>query len=188
MKTLKRITTFALFIFAIVGVLGLSNLNDNSNVYAIKNMYATVTVDGVSMEPLLYSGDSVKVKKNVYSEKLKINDIVVVDNIDNEYFQDVKLVKTVVAIEGDTISIRNNHLYINDVDMNKTAVCITLKDNTTTDTYTLQKGEFYVLGENRGQSDDSSVFGIVNQDNLYGKVTKVNGKNAKELMNEYKNS
>ena len=50
---------------------------------------------------------------------------------------------------------------------------LTDKDNSNAPEITLGEGEYYVLGDNRGQSNDSRAWGAVPKENVRGKVWMV---------------
>ena len=79
--------------------------------------------------------------------------------------------KRVIAVEGDTVHINNGKLYVNDewIDMGD----VVIKDaGRAANEITLQKDEFFVLGDNVNNSEDSRYesVGNVNRSEIYGKA------------------
>lgn len=83
-------------------------------------------------------------------------------------------IKRVVGLPGDTLSIRGGHVFRNGV--REKDSYITLADCTSGNecdfsaTITVPKGEYYMMGDNRGDSDDSRYWGPVPQNDIIGKA------------------
>ena len=121
-------------------------------------------VDGQSMEPSLFSHESLFVEKvSRYSDNIERGQIIIV----NYPGEDGVFVKRVVGLPGDTLEVRDGSLYVNgerreepyildqemDYEMEKTTV--------PTDSY-------FVLGDNRNDSLDSHLIGSIPQDMVRG--------------------
>lgn len=129
-----------------------------------------VKVTGVSMNNTLNTGDIMILDRlSYYFNDIKKGDIVVVD------LAEQKLIKRVVALPGDEIYADNNILYINGKKFNENY----LDKDTVTDDFTLTNitgkktvanNMYFVMGDNRQQSADSRVFGLVNKDKILGKA------------------
>ena len=50
------------------------------------------------------------------------------------------------------------------------------------ESYTLKEDEYYVLGDNRSVSLDSSTFGVVKKEYIKGKIVAVNGEAPKAFV------
>lgn len=136
-------------------------------------------VNGVSMEPTLHSGDYMIVARQAYiKEGPARGDIVIAkSNVDAEEGSGGKrLIKRVIGLPGDSITIIDAQLYIN----GEKYVEEYIKDGTTPaevnpiegETVTVPEGCYYILGDNRWNSMDSrsSDVGFVNKDDIDGKV------------------
>lgn len=121
----------------------------------------TTRVIGVSMEPTVYNGEKVYINRMAYMlASPKRGDVVVFLPNGNENFH--YYVKRVVAVSGDTVQIINGRLYVNGV----------MEDNTTIEfdkmaeagiaenPILLKANEFFVLGDNRNDSEDSRAANI----------------------------
>jgi signal peptidase I len=82
-------------------------------------------------------------------------------------------IKRVIGLPGDTVTINGNAVTIaNDAHPDG----IVLDEpylNTPTDSYlseTLSEGEYFVMGDNRGASSDSRVWGTLPKDNIVGRA------------------
>ncbi len=115
----------------------------------------TTTVIGVSMEPNLYNGEKIYVDRFDYLLGTpKVGDVVVFlpnGNEKSHYY-----VKRVVAVSGDTVQIISGRLYVNgsmvmeDENYDKIA-----EAGIAENPVTLGNNEYFVLGDNRNNSEDS---------------------------------
>ena len=129
-------------------------------------------VSGNSMNPVLQDGDSILVNKTAYMLfSPSRNDVIVFrqDGQEHSYYS----VKRVVGLPGETIQIVEGVLYINDKpyeEINKVDKMITA--GVAEEKITLEKGEYFVLGDNRNQSEDSrySSGGMVTKKEIVGKA------------------
>lgn len=78
------------------------------------------------------------------------------------------LIKRVVAVAGDTVEIKNNHLYVNDVLQDETYIN-ELPDYSLPPTK-VPMGMVLVLGDNRNHSFDSHIWGFLPDRNIIGRA------------------
>lgn len=131
-----------------------------------------VEVSGNSMNLILQDGDDILVNKMSY--KLfspSRNDVIVFrqEGQEHNYYS----VKRVVGLPGETVQIMDGILYINDKpyeEINKVEKMITA--GVAEEKITLEKGEYFVLGDNRNQSEDSrySSVGMITKKDIVGKA------------------
>ena len=125
-----------------------------------------IRVDGLSMYSTLNDGDILLLEK--YDKAFKRFDIVVFTNGED------RLIKRVIGLPGDKIEYKNNKLYIN----GKYQKEIFLTNNQKTYDFTLKdigykkipKGYYFVLGDNRTNSTDSRILGLIKKDKIQGKA------------------
>lgn len=129
------------------------------------------SVIGVSMEPVLYNGQEILVNRFIYRVLApKAGDVIVFlpnGNENTHYY-----VKRVVAVPGDTVQIRNGMLYINDT-LYKDVEYDKIEDaGIAENPITLDSNEFFTLGDNINNSEDSRSgnIGAVPRDDIIGKV------------------
>lgn len=132
-------------------------------------LFSFVRVSGPSMKPTYRSGDILACRSVGY--KPKKNDIVItyMKNVNND---NSLYIKRVIAVPGDTITYSrfNNTITVNDVIVeNKYAThqSIWLENH---NTYTLKDNEYFIMGDNRGDSTDSRYFGPVTKKDIVGKA------------------
>lgn len=89
------------------------------------------------------------------------------------------LIKRVIAVEGQTVDLRDGHVYVDGVRLDEPYVyeddeTKALKCNGTTQKtditypYTVPEGCFWAMGDHREKSADSRVFGAVSAENVTG--------------------
>ena len=124
------------------------------------------TVQGNSMYPILHSGEKV-----VYNQRVgdyKAGDVIVLKRPDGEEF-----VKRIVAVAGDTVNIQNGKLYVNGAEEKQEGTLgetLTEENNQVSYPLTVGDDQIFVLGDNREVSDDSRAFGVVDMDDVKGRI------------------
>lgn len=127
-------------------------------------------VVGVSMEPTLHNEQKIFINRFSYNlSNPKIGDIVVFlpnGNQNTHYY-----VKRVVAVPGDTVLIENGVLYVNGKISESISVRIT-DPGIAENEITLQSGEYFCMGDNPDNSEDSrsANIGPVKETYIIGKV------------------
>lgn len=150
MKILKEVSSYIIIILAVVLI----------RLYIV----TPVGVDGSSMYPTLKDKEILLLKK--YDKKLERFDIVVFKHGDS------KLIKRVIGLPGETIEYKNDELYINDTKINDVVI-------NQTDDFSLEdlgievipEDMYFVLGDNRMNSTDSRVIGLISIDDIDGTVS-----------------
>ena len=159
-------------------------------VLVIQSAVQNYRVEGPSMEPLLLSGDRVVVSKVVYTEidaERAAGYLPVVSaEIDQKWhplgelaYGDVivfkwprdpsqNFVKRVIGLPGDHIKIELGTVFVNDEPIEEPYVEYTLRQSL--NERVVEPRSYYVMGDNRAQSDDSRHWGSVPIDHVIGKV------------------
>jgi signal peptidase I len=123
-------------------------------------------VEQYSMEPTLLPHDRVLVNKFLYRLRSpERGDIIVL-----RYPRDPgrNYIKRIVGLPGDKIQIVDGHLLINDARVQELYV-----NNTPTGDYgpeTVPADSFFVLGDNRNNSEDSRAFGFLKRSLVVGQA------------------
>jgi signal peptidase I len=131
------------------------------NLFLVQSTY----VHGQSMEPSLHPAQRLIVEKVSY--KLHIprrGDIVVVD-VEG---YDIPLIKRIIGLPGETVEVRDNHVYIDGQMLDEQY----LRDVIQEDYGPLRvaAGHVFVMGDNRGASNDSRYFGPVPIERVLGRA------------------
>lgn len=120
-----------------------------------------------SMEPTLMIGDRIIVSKVTYHlREPQPGDIMVfkfpLDPSRN-------FVKRLIAVGGDTIEIKDSVLYINNEPVQEDYLPKGLKFEDF-GPRTVPENHYFMMGDNRNNSDDSRVWGFLNKDLIVGKA------------------
>ncbi len=121
-----------------------------------------IRVNGASMDPTLNDKDIMLLDEISYRfSDIERFDIVVVKEED-EY-----LIKRVIGLPGETVEYKNDKLYIDGKYVKED-----FKHKETFDfSTTLDKDEYFIMGDNRTNSTDSRVFGPISRDKIMGKTS-----------------
>jgi len=129
-------------------------------------------VDGISMEPNLHDNEIALMNKTHFrgEEAPKRGEVVVVKYPGDPNKK--RYVKRVIGLPGETLSIKKNKIYINNNLLKETylPVDLMLGDD---ESWLLGASQYFLMGDNREFSNDSRVFGVVEQRFFIGKVTNV---------------
>ncbi|MBQ8891759.1 MAG: signal peptidase I [Bacilli bacterium] len=136
-------------------------------VFLVKQFIVTpIRVNQSSMNNTLYDKDIMILDKISYRfTDIKRFDIVVIDK-DSEY-----LIKRVIGLPGETVVYEDNKLYINNILVSENFL------HKYTSDYTLEEkipdGYYFVLGDNRPDSVDSRLIGLIKKEEIIGKTKLV---------------
>ena len=141
-------------------------------------LWTPMTVNGPSMNDTFHDGDHIILMTAWY--KYTYGDIIVFNKIE----QDKNVIKRVIALPGDYIRFDTTELawYRNGIKLDEDYVsCAYLPsylDMTKSDVkaalcssqgYLVEVGKLFVLGDNRMNSNDSHVYGAIDEDQIKGK-------------------
>ncbi|SCW38608.1 signal peptidase I [Eubacterium ruminantium] len=132
-------------------------------------MYQTVTMKGPSMQGTIEDEDVVVVSKmRKFIKGVHVNDVIAVKRSKDTYYS----IKRVVAKPGDSVQIIGGKLYVNDELQEKFKDQIIVNPGNASNKIVLEKNQFYVLGDNVNNSDDSRfpAVGIVQKTDITGIV------------------
>lgn len=124
------------------------------------------SVIGSSMEPCLYNGQDIFLNRLIYKvSSPKIGDVIVFQPNGNEkahYY-----VKRVVAVPGDTLYIKNGILYVNGETQEDYFNDKIAEPGLAENEITLGDDEYFVIGDNCNNSEDSRSANIGNIQKKY---------------------
>lgn len=140
-------------------------------------MGMSTNVVGVSMEPTLYNGQKIYINRFLYIlSSPRAGDVVVFlpNGNENAHYY----VKRVVAVPGDHLVVKDGVLFVNGLEspwITDKIVEAGIAENE----FTLENGEYFCIGDNPGNSEDSrsANIGPVKETDIVGKVW-FRGKNS----------
>ena len=132
------------------------------------------------MESTLHVGDRVLVNKWSYRlHDVHRGDVVVFTKPKDEPASNINdLIKRVIGLPGETVTIANNHVYINGHQLNEPyldagAVSVAVPGTwacTPQAPCKIPKGQVWVMGDNRTDSEDSRYFGPIPESSVVGRA------------------
>jgi signal peptidase I len=127
-----------------------------------------IKVEGIAMEPALKNGDRIFVDRNV--DKLDRSDIVV-------FYYPVdptkSYIKRIVGLPGETVEVRDGKVLINGTALDESYV--SPQNNRVMSArkeITIPNDSYYVIGDNRDNSNDSRMWGPLERKFVYGKYVR----------------
>ncbi len=164
-KRKNRLVQAAIFLAEIVVVIALA--------FAITHFgFQKIKMHGESMSPTLVENDEIMVNKMIYRLKSpKRGDVVVFKQSGQEhsYYN----VKRIIGLPGETVQIKDGLVYINGNEYTEVVNTeLITNSGLAASPYTLEDGEYFVLGDNRNSSVDSrfASFGTIVKDDIIGKA------------------
>ena len=132
-----------------------------------------VEIRGNAMAPQFPNGAFYFVNKTVYkSSEPKRTDVIVFKSPPRP---EIEYVKRVIAIPGETVEVRNEHVFINGVPIDEPYLApgtftLSWKLFENSEKVTVPENSYFVLGDDRTHSSDSREWGFVPRENIIGKL------------------
>lgn len=129
-----------------------------------------VEVNGRSMESTLYNNDIMILNILGYKMNgLKRFDIIVIK------YKDEHIIKRIIGLPGEKVVYKNNTLYINNHVVKDVSKMVT--NNFSTEQFAkdgiIPKNKYFVLGDNRSNSADSRIIGLIDSNKIMGKTNLI---------------
>lgn len=164
--------------------------------FILGNVFSITKISGQSMEPTIFDGDKVFNYKLGYNfTEPKSGEIVIIckcenkkglilntiakgkDIIDNIYgkitnnFPEKYIIKRVIATPGDTIDIKEGYITVNGEKLEESYIKgRTFESSEFSYPLTIPENKLFVLGDNRENSLDSRILGLIDYERIKGKV------------------
>jgi len=128
-------------------------------------------VSGASMDPTFRNGQYLIVDELSYRlQAPDRGDVIIFRYPKNpkEFF-----IKRIIGLPTETVSINGNAITITKADGSKISLqepYVVNHGNGSTQSYALRADEYFVMGDNRPESSDSRVWGVLPRDNIVGRA------------------
>lgn len=136
-----------------------------------KYVFTPIKVNGESMYPTLHHKDLMILNEiGYYLNGLERFDIVVVD------YNGEKLIKRVIAFPNEKLEYKNNKLYINDQEVEEDFLHDDTVDFSLLETLkceVIPNDYYFVVGDNRDDSVDSRMIGLIHKKHILGKTNLI---------------
>lgn len=128
-------------------------------------VFGIAFVEGNSMYPTLKNGQAVFYNRIAHSYEK--GDVVSVRMPSGKFY-----VKRIVATAGDTVDLREGMLYVNGEPAEEDYVSGNTEAEEGNVRYplTVEDGKYFILGDNRENSNDSRSFGAIIEERIIGKI------------------
>ena len=142
--------------------------------YAVINRWflSTVVVQGRSMSPTLQDGDRCLLNRLSYLyASPKRGDLVVL----RDRGESDLAVKRIVALPGESVRVSHGTLFVNGRRLSEPYLengTMTVAPTGADQAYQLRGEEYFVLGDNRAESEDSRFYGPVARERIIGTLIK----------------
>jgi signal peptidase I len=135
-------------------------------IFAIVNTFTgRFRIEGPSMMPNLHEGQYLIINKVLYKlQEPRRGDIIVFHHPRNTGRD---LIKRIIGLPGETVEVKQGEIYIDGRHLDEPYISNKAQYSVT---FELGAGEFFVLGDNRPNSDDSHNWGVLEKGNIVGKA------------------
>lgn len=125
---------------------------------------APVNVSGESMYPQLQDEEKLIGLRVSNVNRFNIVTFVAPDDVDKQY------VKRIIGLPGESITYKDNQLYIDGVEYEEPYLSDSAQTATQNFSVEIPKNSYFVLGDNRGNSKDSRYFGAIDKKTIKAKM------------------
>ena len=125
-------------------------------------------IESHSMEPNFTEGQFILVNKLAYVlGQPERGDVLVFHNPGNH---DEDYIKRIIGLPGDSLSIHDQHVYINDQLLDEPYIQNMIRAGEQMGPITIESNHLFVMGDNRPNSSDSRRFGQLSEDLVVGQA------------------
>lgn len=136
---------------------------------AVRFAIQSYHVEGQSMQPGLVTNEYVVVNKALYLFQAPERGDVIVFHFPRN--TSVDFIKRIIGIPGDTVRMDSTHVWVNGVLLNEPY--ISAPSNPVAREWKVPPNDYFVMGDNRPESDDSRYWDFVPKNEIVGKASIV---------------
>ncbi len=136
--------------------------------FLLQTTVQSFIVVGTSMKPTLEQGQRLLVNKAVYRFREPQRGDVIVFQPPNNQHEDY--VKRIIALPGDTVKINEGVVYVNDAELTEPYINTKNLATYSLSPQTIPKNNYFVLGDNRRNSNDSHNGWTAEGEDIIGKA------------------
>lgn len=155
-------------------ILIVSGVSESYSLAYRDNLLRAYKIPSRSMQPTLDVGDHIICNELCYRYNTPERGDLIIFKYPRD--EDLDYIKRIVAIPGDTVMTSGNELFINGRKTEEPYALYTQENLEPGDfvpdfgPVTIGEGEYFVMGDNRNNSEDSRVFGAVKRHKIQGKA------------------
>jgi signal peptidase I len=127
-------------------------------------------VEGESMFPNLHNGEYILVNKIDYMLHSPQRGDIIVFRAVNAGQPDKDFIKRVIGLPGDTVEVKNNAVYIDGKPLHESYIDAQNAPHYTFPKATVPASDYFVLGDNRNNSQDSHLWRWLQRKYIIGKA------------------
>lgn len=129
-------------------------------------------IKGASMNPNFYDSERILTDKISYRfRKPERGEVIIFRAPKN---RELDYVKRIIGLPGETIKVQGGNIYLNDQKLTETYIPEKITNPgaflTLNQKFLIPEDEYILMGDNRMHSSDSREWGLVNKDDIIGKV------------------
>ncbi|MEM9776128.1 MAG: signal peptidase I [Chloroflexota bacterium] len=134
-------------------------------IWLVKSASQNFRIEGASMEPTLQEGQYLIVNRlSYFLDEPKRGDIIVL-HFPNDRSRD--FIKRIAGLPGDTVSISNGEVRVNDVLIDEPYIKDPSPNN---QTWVVTEDHYFVMGDNRRNSSDSRSWSFLPEEDIIGEA------------------
>jgi signal peptidase I len=127
-------------------------------------------VEGDSMFPNLHNGEYILVNKIDYMIKSPSRGDIVVFQATPAHQPDKDFIKRIIGLPGETVAVHDQGVYINGKRLSESYIGPLYRPTYTYPATKVPSGDYWVLGDNRNNSQDSHLWGMLPRKYIIGKA------------------
>jgi signal peptidase I len=127
-------------------------------------------VEGDSMFPNLHNGEYILVNKIDYMLHPPHRGDIIVFHAVQAGQPDKDFIKRVIGLPGETVAVHNDAVYVNNHKLNEPYIDAAHRPTYPYSATKVPKNDYFVLGDNRNNSQDSHLWGMLSKQYIIGKA------------------